>query len=227
MASSLLVTVFILQLMIHLVNTVGATAINNIKKLWAVITRLPTPISKHVSLQRSLKREYLRLRQDMNSTSSKDEFAKWAKLRRQHDKVLAELEKTSATLNGYKGTFDKTITAARWLGTNGFRFFLQFWYAKEPLFWIPQGWVPRYVEWLLAFPRAPTGSISIQIWGIACVTIIQGLSEMLVGAYDIITKSRGSKVKEPQAFDASGKPLAPGRPNVPSSAGSEESKKGR
>ena len=37
--------------------------------------------------------------------------------------------------------------------------------------------MPAYVEWLLAFPRAPTGSVSIQIWGIACATIVQ-----LVGA---------------------------------------------
>lgn len=37
--------------------------------------------------------------------------------------------------------------------------------------------MPGYVEWLLAFPRAPTGSVSIQIWGIACATIVQ-----LVGA---------------------------------------------
>jgi hypothetical protein len=31
----------------------------------------------------------------MNATSSQDEFAKWAKLRRQHDKVLEQLEKSS------------------------------------------------------------------------------------------------------------------------------------
>ena len=37
--------------------------------------------------------------------------------------------------------------------------------------------MPGYVEWLLAFPRAPTGSVSIQIWGIACATVVQ-----LVGA---------------------------------------------
>ena len=37
--------------------------------------------------------------------------------------------------------------------------------------------MPRYVEWVLAFPRAPTGSVSIQIWGIACATVVQ-----LVGA---------------------------------------------
>ena len=39
--------------------------------------------------------EYLKVRQELNATSSQDEFAKWAKLRRQHDKLLEELEKKS------------------------------------------------------------------------------------------------------------------------------------
>lgn len=37
------------------------------------------------------------MRRDLNATSSQDEFAKWAKLRRQHDKMLEELEKMSAS----------------------------------------------------------------------------------------------------------------------------------
>jgi hypothetical protein len=31
----------------------------------------------------------------MNNTSSQDEFAKWAKLRRKHDKVLSDYEALS------------------------------------------------------------------------------------------------------------------------------------
>lgn len=36
------------------------------------------------------------MRLELNATSSQDEFAKWAKLRRQHDKLLEQLEKKSA-----------------------------------------------------------------------------------------------------------------------------------
>ena len=50
------------------------------------------------------------------------------------------------------------------------------------MFWIPRGWVPRYVEWILAFPRAPTGSVSVQMWGVACATVVQ-----LVGAAVVAT----------------------------------------
>lgn len=37
----------------------------------------------------------MKIRKELNSTSSQDEFAKWAKLRRQHDKLLEQLEKSS------------------------------------------------------------------------------------------------------------------------------------
>ena len=33
--------------------------------------------------------------------------------------------------------------------------------------------MPWYVEWLLAFARAPRGSVSIQMWFVACATVVQ------------------------------------------------------
>jgi len=36
------------------------------------------------------------VRHDLNATSSQDEFAKWARLQRKHDKLMDELEKKSA-----------------------------------------------------------------------------------------------------------------------------------
>ncbi|SLM40893.1 chd5 domain-containing protein [Lasallia pustulata] len=172
---SLLITVFTLQLVIHLVNTIGAPAISDL--LWVLWNKLPTPTSKSVEDQTRLRRDVVRLKREMNSTSSQDEFAKWAKLRRQHDKALAEYDEKTSSLQAFKTSFERYVSVARWLSTNGLRFFLQFWYSRRPLFWIPQGWLPGYVEWLLSFPRAPRGSISIQVWGAACACAIH-----LVGA---------------------------------------------
>jgi hypothetical protein len=83
------------------------------------------------------------------------------------------------------------------------RYLLQFWFSRQALFWLPQGWVPGYVEWLLAFPRAPKGSISIQLWGIACASVISMSSEAIVAAYVLVTKRpdmQMGKEQEPQAF---------------------------
>jgi hypothetical protein len=57
------------------------------------------------------------------------------------------------------------------------------------MFWIPQGWVPYYAEWLLSFPRAPLGSISIQAWSLACASIILLVSDALVAAIALATRA--------------------------------------
>ena len=111
---------------------------------------------------------------------------------------------TEASTDSTRATFDSAVSTLRWLGTNGLRMFMQFWYAKQAMFWIPKGWVPYYAEWLLSFPRAPLGSISIQAWFLACTAIIILVSDALV-AMAALVASFGSKTaqeaeKEPMAF---------------------------
>lgn len=92
---------------------------------------------------------------------------------------------TAAALSASKSSFDSAVASLRWTGTNGFRWLLQFRYAKEAMFWIPKGWLPYYVEWLLSFPKAPVGAVSIQIWWIACVSVIQFFIEVVLALYGL------------------------------------------
>ncbi|KAK2753924.1 GET complex subunit get1 [Arachnomyces sp. PD_36] len=195
---SLLVVVFLVQLAIYLINTIGASTIDNLVKppwpdvttttrphtrtistpeLWIIYLKLPHQTSRTAREQVKLKREVVQLKREMNATSSQDEFAKWAKLRRRHDKTLEEYEAKNKSLSTFKTSFDMTVKTGRWLGTNGLKFFLQFWYSKVPIFDLPQGWVPWYVEWILSFPRAPWGTVSIQVWGAACAATISVVGE--------------------------------------------------
>lgn len=62
--------------------------------------------------------------------------------------------------------------------------------------------MPGYIEWILAFPRAPTGSISMQVWWIACTTFIALVSEAGVALYTLVQR-QGQKTdsrREPMAF---------------------------
>jgi len=86
-------------------------------------------------------------------------------------------------MSSVKTQFSAAVTALRWVGLNGVRTLLQFWFAKTPIFWIPRGWVPGYVEWIVSFPRAPVGSVSVQVWGIACASVILMVSDALVAGY--------------------------------------------
>ena len=108
---SLLLVTLVLQVLIHLVNQFGAATINELvlilvsstreaelltyNQLWFLYSKLPTKTSSDVRSQTELRREVVRLKREMNATSSQDEFAKWAKLRRQHDKTLTEYEQKS------------------------------------------------------------------------------------------------------------------------------------
>lgn len=66
-------------------------------QLWKLWIATPFGTSRQIREQRELQQSYLKVRRDLNATSSQDEFAKWAKLRRQHDKMLEDLEKMSTS----------------------------------------------------------------------------------------------------------------------------------
>lgn len=75
----------------HVTNLVGRERIQS--------TLLPLYLrlfhSKDAKIQRQLKKTIFETRQQLNKTSSQDEFAKWAKLRRSVDKSISQLEATS------------------------------------------------------------------------------------------------------------------------------------
>lgn len=151
------------------------------------------------------------MRRELTATSSQDEFAKWAKLRRQHDKLLDQLEKTSTYLFPVKKTimvtrwlmipsphsaeksmessrskFDSALTVGRLVLTRAPQYILPFWYAKQPMFWLPHGWFPYYAEWIISFPRAPLGSVSIASWQLACTAIVALVSDTLRGIFGVL-----------------------------------------
>jgi hypothetical protein len=66
------------------------------------------------------------------------------------------------------------------------------------MFWVPKGWVPYYAEWLLSFPRAPLGSVSVNIWVLACAAVITLAHEALVAVMALVGKS-GSAQKRREA----------------------------
>lgn len=100
---------------------------------------------------------------------------------------------TDKSLSAEKTSFEWSVKTARWLSTNGLKIFLQFYYSKTPVFALPAGWFPYYVEWVLSFPRAPLGSVSTQVWSNVCATAIAVVAEVL-GALlvQVVGRNRGA-----------------------------------
>ncbi|KUI73787.1 Protein GET1 [Cytospora mali] len=186
--ASLLVIIFVVEIAVVVVNSIGATTINDL--LWKLYVSTPMGTSKQIREQRELQSSYLTVRRDLNATSSQDEFAKWAKLRRQHDKMLEQLEKMKTEIDASRGSFDKTVSSARWLCTSGLRWFLPFWYSREPMFWLPHGWFPYYAEWLISFPRAPLGSVSVASWQLACRGVIALVADTIGAIVKLLVDAR-------------------------------------
>jgi tail-anchored protein insertion receptor len=62
-------------------------------QLWQIWSRTPFGTSKDVQEQIRLRREVVRMKRELGGISAQDDFAKWAKLRRQHDKAMEEHDK--------------------------------------------------------------------------------------------------------------------------------------
>ncbi|PNY29635.1 Protein GET1 [Tolypocladium capitatum] len=175
--ATLLFVIFAVELVAHLINAVGAAEVNNL--LWTLINFLPISTSKAAGEQRKIQAEYLKVRRELNATSSQDEFAKWAKLRRQHDKLLDQLDAAKKGLEASRKKFDNYLTAVRILVTKVPQYVIPFWYGKEAMFWLPYGWFPYYAEWIISVPRAPLGSVSAPSWQLACSGFIKLASELV------------------------------------------------
>lgn len=114
---------------------------------------------------------------------------------RQADRIW--FHRTETGIDGSKAAFDKTVTSARWLCTSGLRYFLPFWYSKSPMFWLPHGWFPYYAEWIISFPRAPMGSVSVASWQLACTGVITLVADTITAIISLVSAAmQGSKGKQ-------------------------------
>jgi hypothetical protein len=64
--------------------------------------------------------------------------------------------------------------------------------------------VPWYVEWTLAFPRAPSGSVSINVWSAACAAVLTVVGDFLAYLF-LVVRGQGVKQKQPLKAAADGK----------------------
>ncbi|KAK4689187.1 tail-anchored protein insertion receptor, partial [Tremellales sp. Uapishka_1] len=167
--------IFLYVLLVQTISWVGKTALQDVVySIYASIF-----LSSVKSSQTKLRRNVLADKAELAKTSSQDEFAKWAKLRRKLDKGLADLEKLNTTLTSSKTSFSTKFNTLMWISTTGARMVLVWWFRKSPVFWLPKQWVPRPVAYLLSFPSAPRGSVSSGVWATVCARVLASGEEIV------------------------------------------------
>lgn len=102
---------------------------------------------------------------------------------------------TESSSDSTKATFEQACNYIRIFCTTGLVWLLQWWYCKQPMFWVPQGWFPYYAEWLLSFPKAPLGSVSITFWTQACAGVIALFSEAFIAAVALVIRLKATSKK--------------------------------
>lgn len=101
-----------------------------------------------------------------------------------------------------RSKFDSYLTAVRLLLTRAPQYLIPFWYSKQPMFWLPHGWFPYYAEWIISFPRAPLGSVSIASWQLACTAVITLFSDVLRSVVGSVVSTGTQTNKEKVAMPA-------------------------
>ncbi|KAF9478378.1 hypothetical protein BDN70DRAFT_48653 [Pholiota conissans] len=194
---SILLTIFLLVFIGQLVTWVGKTVLlDAVYGVYLRITRSPL-----AAQQRKLKSEILQNKSDLLKTSAQDQFAKWAKLRRSVDKGLAELEKLNSQISSAKSGFAMKFNTLLWILTTGLQFVVGWWYRKQAVFYLPEGWFGP-LGWWLSLPFAPAGSVSVGVWQMACKRIIlvgERVVKDLLGSSSALTESIPEKPDVPMA----------------------------
>ncbi|CAO1635493.1 unnamed protein product [Parajaminaea phylloscopi] len=178
--------------------------------------------------QKQLKRELFETRQQLNQTSSQDEFAKWAKLRRKVDKTLADLEAINKTLASSRSSLALVVRGALFLATTILPFAVTTYFRKTPIFWLPpspastsgfSGWGKSSgaagewlgpLGWALSLPSAPRGAVSATVWNMVCGRIIAMVVALLKDIYFLVLPATP---QQPDSAQGGQQPLRLARPS--------------
>lgn len=114
---------------------------------------------------------------------------------------------TEKGMEASRSKFDNYLTAIRMLLTRAPQYLIPFWYSQQPMFWLPHGWFPYYAEWLISFPRAPLGSVSIASWQLACTGMVVLLVDLITGIVGLVFsgKQKNKPMKASPGASASSK----------------------
>ncbi|KAJ3923484.1 WRB/Get1 family [Lentinula edodes] len=165
---SLIVTIFSLVFFAELISWIGKSVLIG----WFYVLYLRIFYPTLAEKQKKLKVDILNTKTELLKTSAQDQFAKWAKLRRSVDKGLADLEKLNSDISSVKTSFSVKFSTGIWICTTGAQFVIGWWYRKAAIFYLPPGWFGP-LAWVLAFPFAPKGAVSVGMWQMACRRVIK------------------------------------------------------
>lgn len=182
----LAVYVFLVVFSGQLISWIGSTQLSEwAHNIYLFLTR--SPLARN---QKNLRSTILKTKSEFQATSSQDEFAKWARLRRKMDKELQELDNLNKQIASDRTQFTALFSTVLWVMTSGLQFVLISWYRSSPVLLLPPGWFPPTIVWFLSFPSAPYGAISTTVWALICKRALSVLAKMMTDSLGVLFGSK-------------------------------------
>lgn len=174
--TSILVFITLTLFIKHCVDAVGKKTIED--SAWQSYTSLAAKSgNSEFGLLAKKRAELVEINKKRKAISAQDEYAKWTKLNRQHDKLSAEVDQLAEKAAGLKAKINRWVSLAITMLTVVPVWFARIWYRKAILFYLPVGAFPPYLEWILALPFGVTGGIQLTIWMFALNSVIKNIIE--------------------------------------------------
>lgn len=168
---TLLVLVLVVLVLKNSVNAIGKSRVQDFG--WSIYTWMAPKLGHKQFLELKGKRsELARVGKEKKSISAQDEYARWTKLNRQFDKLNGEISQLTESISANKTSISSMIGWAITIFTSLPIWFCRAWFRKSVLFYLPVGVLPHYLEWFLALPFFPTGSIGLTAWMFALNHVI-------------------------------------------------------
>ncbi|KAJ3306983.1 GET complex subunit get1 [Kappamyces sp. JEL0829] len=114
------------------------------------------PSRTALELKRS-RTELIRIKKELSAISAQDDFAKWARLRRQFDKVAKEHDELATSVKAFKVYVTSLISIGIPVFLWGVQIIMLVIWCAEPVFYVPDTWFGPLTSWL-KFPFAPNGT---------------------------------------------------------------------
>ncbi|GAA5794936.1 WRB/Get1 family [Helicostylum pulchrum] len=165
------ITIFLLVLVTESILFLGYSYITSLTyDLYVKFTK-----DRKVLKQIKMRNDVVKMKKELAQTSSQDEFAKWAKLRRKLDKAVADSEKMNSEIAYAKTAFELKVKSALWFIVHGSQLGMVMWFRKSAVFYLPPGWFGP-AQRILSWPFAPAGSVSVAVWFAACRRVIKAVA---------------------------------------------------
>ncbi|RCK67726.1 Golgi to ER traffic protein 1 [Candida viswanathii] len=177
---TILVGIFCILLIKQAVGRIGKSTIQEF--VWLIYLKLSS--NQAIRDYNAKKVELHDVNKQKRAISAQDEYAKWTKLNRQADKLTAEIQSLNEEIHQLKASIDKAANLLLMVLTTLPIWVSRIFFRKTHLFYLRKGMFPAYIEWALALPFLPSGTVGLTVWMFASNSVISNLISLVAFAFE-------------------------------------------